>query len=274
MPVLRCVSCSTLFVRELPTPDQAFDYAAYYRAENLATPEFVRIRIRETLSRFKSYRSIGSLFDLGFGAGAFLDEARAAGWRTAGIEASEPPVEQARANGHDARLLPELASFDAASFDVVVATEILEHVDQPMDLLETASRLLRTGGLLYLTTPAGDGVNGRVLGASWTTMAPPEHLALFSRRGLDQLLAKAGFRVVDATTTGINPFELLSAARRRLRPGGGTSPSSAPVSAVSSAKLNEMAMSNPLTSLVKQAVNGALGVTGLGDTHKVFAEKL
>lgn len=272
--MLRCASCATLFVRALPTPDEAFDYSAYYRAENLATPEFVRTRIRETLARFQSYRVGGALFDLGFGAGAFLDEARASGWRTAGIEASAPPVEQARANGHDARLLADLGSFDAASFDVVVATEILEHVEQPIELLQTASRLLRTGGLLYLTTPAGDGLNGRLLGASWTTMAPPEHLALFSRRGLDQLLATGGFRVVEATTTGINPLELLSAARRRVRPPQPGTASSPPVREMSSATINELAMSNPLTSMVKRAVNGVLGVTGLGDTHKVFAEKL
>lgn len=273
--MLRCSTCATLFVRALPPPDQAFDYAAYYRPENLATPEFVRTRVRETLARFESYRSGGALFDLGFGAGAFLDEARAAGWRTAGIEASAPPVEQARANGHDARLLSELETFDAATFDVVVvATEILEHVDHPIELLQTAAKLLRTGGLLYLTTPAGDGLNGRALGAAWMTMAPPEHLALFSRRGLEQLLANGGFRVVEATTTGINPFELLSAARRRLRPASVGSRSSGQQREVSSATINELAMSNPLTAMVKRAVNGVLGVTGLGDTHKVFAEKL
>lgn len=274
MPVLRCASCATLFVKDLPGPEQAFDYEAYYRPQNLAIPDFVRQRVRETLRRFTPYRTAGGLFDVGFGAGAFLDEARAAGWRTAGIEASAPPVAQARANGHDARLLAELSSFDSSAFDVVVATEVIEHVEQPMDVLETASRLLRTGGLLYLTTPAGDGLNGRVLGAGWATMAPPEHLALFSRRGLGLLLARGGFRVVDSKTTGINPFELVSAARRRV--GGGARPqaSAAPVREVSSAQINELAMSNPVTSTLKRAVNGLLGATGLGDTLKVFAEKI
>lgn len=272
--MLRCASCATLFVKELPAGDQAFDYDAYYRPQNLSIPQFVRERVRETLGRFAPYRSSGALFDLGFGAGAFLDEARAAGWRTAGIEASTPPVAQAKANGHDARLLAELPSFESASFDVVVATEVIEHVAQPNDVLDTASRLLRTGGLLYLTTPAGDGLNGRLLGAGWATMAPPEHLALFSRRGLNLLLSRAGFRVAESKTSGINPFELVAAARRKLGRVRTEGTQAAQGREVSSAQINELAMSNPLTSKLKHAVNGLLGATGLGDTLKVFAEKL
>ncbi|MCU0699263.1 MAG: class I SAM-dependent methyltransferase [Myxococcaceae bacterium] len=268
------MTCGTLFVRQLPPPEGAFDYTGYYRAENLAIPEFVRLRIRETLGRFEGYRQLGRLFDVGFGAGAFLDEARALGWQTAGVEASGPPVAQAKAQGHDVRLLSELESFSSGTFDVVVATEVVEHVEEPLLVLDTASRLLRPGGLLYLTTPAGDGLNGRLLGARWSTMAPPEHLALFSARGLALLLARGGFRVVESRTSGLNPFELLGSVRAILGLGGRGSVAEAPAREVNSAQLNELAMSNPVTSRLKSVANSALGASGLGDTLKVFAERI
>jgi 2-polyprenyl-3-methyl-5-hydroxy-6-metoxy-1,4-benzoquinol methylase len=261
-------------VRDLPSNDAAFDYAGYYRAENLAVPGFVRASIRRTLSRFERYRRLGRLFDVGFGAGAFLDEARAERWETAGVEASSPPVEQARRNGHDARLLQNIDGFAPASFDVVVATEVVEHVHEPLGVLDTSGKLLRSGGLLYLTTPAGDGLNGRVLGADWSTMAPPEHLALFSAQRLALLLARAGFRVVEMKTTGLNPFQLISSARGRVGSQRAEASPSAPGRAVNSSQLNELAMSNPVGSLAKGVVNSILGATGLGDTLKVFAEKL
>jgi SAM-dependent methyltransferase len=266
--------CRTLFVRELPSHDTAFDYRGYYRAENLAIPAFVRASIRRTLSRFERYRRLGRLFDVGFGGGAFLDEARAERWETAGVEASPPPVEQARRNGHDARLLVDLDGFAAGSFDVVVATEVVEHVDEPLAVLDTACRLLRPGGLLYLTTPAGDGLNGRMLGAQWSTMAPPEHLALFSARGLALLLGRAGFRVEGMKTTGLNPFELIASARGRLGAQRAAAAPTAPVQAVNSVQLNELAMSNPVGLVAKGVLNSILGATGLGDTLKVFAEKI
>lgn len=269
---MKCATCTTLFVRELPSPDAAFDYKAYYRAENLAIPEYVRARVVQLVRQFEPWKQQGALFDLGFGAGAFLDGALSLGWRTAGIEASLPPVEHARARGHDARLLSELNSFGAGQFDVVVATEVLEHVEHPEQVLASASRLLRPQGLLFVTTPAGDGLNGRVLGARWSVMAPPEHLALFSRRGLVQLLSGTGFELVESSTTGINPFELVAAAKQKVRPAQATTSTGA-VRELSSATINELAMSNPVTAFVKRAVNGVLSVTGLGDTHQVFAEK-
>jgi SAM-dependent methyltransferase len=171
-------------------------------------------------------------------------------------------------------LLQNIDGFAPASFDVVVATEVVEHVDEPLGVLDTSGKLLRSGGLLYLTTPAGDGLNGRVLGADWSTMAPPEHLALFSAQGLALLLARAGFRVVEMKTTGLNPFQLISSVRGRVGSQRAETAPSAPGRAVNSSQLNELAMSNPVGSLAKGVVNSILGATGLGDTLKAFAEKL
>jgi hypothetical protein len=67
---------------------------------------------------------------------------------------------------------------------------------------------------------------------------------------------------------------LLGAARTALGIGSRGDAASVPAREVSSVQLNELAMSNPLTARVKQVVNSALGVTGLGDTLKVFAEKV
>jgi 2-polyprenyl-3-methyl-5-hydroxy-6-metoxy-1,4-benzoquinol methylase len=41
-------------------------------------------------------------------------------------------------------------------FDVVVCTEVLEHVPQPAELLGVLSSLVRSGGILMLTTPNAD----------------------------------------------------------------------------------------------------------------------
>jgi SAM-dependent methyltransferase len=46
-----------------------------------------------------------------------------------------------------------LASFAEASLDFVVANHVLEHVEDPIDALEHQLRVLRPGGVLYLTLP-------------------------------------------------------------------------------------------------------------------------
>ena len=47
----------------------------------------------------------------------------------------------------------ELLPFQSGFFDVVIATEIIEHLDQPQKLLAEANRVLKSGGRLILTTP-------------------------------------------------------------------------------------------------------------------------
>jgi SAM-dependent methyltransferase len=46
-----------------------------------------------------------------------------------------------------------------ASFDVVLCTEVLEHVPAPVDAVGELARILRPGGHLILTAPLGSGIH-------------------------------------------------------------------------------------------------------------------
>lgn len=45
------------------------------------------------------------------------------------------------------------------SFDVIICTEVLEHVPEPIKVIEEFSRILRPGGRLFLSAPMGCGVH-------------------------------------------------------------------------------------------------------------------
>ncbi len=46
-----------------------------------------------------------------------------------------------------------------ASFDVVLCTEVLEHVPEPQRMVREFARILRSGGTLLLTAPLGSGLH-------------------------------------------------------------------------------------------------------------------
>ncbi len=52
--------------------------------------------------------------------------------------------------------------FDEGSFDVAICTEIIEHLDRPLDLLMKANRILKTNGVLILSTPNHASLKNRV----------------------------------------------------------------------------------------------------------------
>src|SRR5438876_380236 len=57
----------------------------------------------------------------------------------------------------------EALPFRGGSFDAVVATEVLEHLDDPRRLFQEASRILRPKGRFLLTTPNREALPYRIL---------------------------------------------------------------------------------------------------------------
>ncbi|GAB6393279.1 MAG: class I SAM-dependent methyltransferase [Treponematales bacterium] len=134
------------------------------------------------------------VLDIGCATGALLALLRERGWDTAGVEISAPQADYARAaRGLEVRSLPlEEARFPAASFDAVLASHLIEHLNDPASLVREARRVLAPGGLFLVTTPNIAGIQARLSGSRWRS-AIFDHLYLFSVRTLTSLLESAGF---------------------------------------------------------------------------------
>lgn len=264
----RCGSCRTLFTASAD-PGVSEHYDEYYDASNLEIPAWVATRSDEIVATFEPSRRLNRLLDVGCGAGAMLAAAVRAGWDAEGIDVAASAVEHLRGQGLTARCgLLEEAGYEAQSFDVIVAVEVLEHVPDPDTILAESFRLLRPGGLLFATTPNVRSACGRALGVDWIVACPPDHLHLFSPSGLASLLGRNGFERVTTWTEGINPYELRRALRRR------PAPERAPGDRVpSAAHLNELLTARPSRRLLKRSANAALRSTGLGDNLKVTAHR-
>jgi SAM-dependent methyltransferase len=278
LEIASCEGCGTLYA--LSAPGAGGDYDDYYDEANLSVPPFVERRLDEIVAGFAPFRKGNRLLDVGCGAGSLLEAARRAGWDAEGVEVSLPSVEHVRARGFEV-FYGELAAarFPAASFDVVTASEILEHLPEPQELLREIARVVRPGGLFWGTTPHGRGLSARALGVGWSAVHPPEHLQLFSLGGLRALLASAGFRRVRLTSRGVNPFELWRALRRRgdtaaARAGGAGGPEVEHFDRVATGyQLNEALAKGRARRLAKGALNALLGAARCGDSIKIWAVK-
>lgn len=112
-----------------------------------------------------------------------------------------------------------------ASFDAVICSEVLEHVDDPAAALTELHRVLRPGGTLVVTVPHAeypwtwdplnrlrgllglDPVRVGLFAGAWT-----EHQRLYRPRQLEAELGRAGFRVdeVEEQTSTTLPFAHLA----------------------------------------------------------------
>ena len=172
------------------------------------------------------------LLELGCARGVFLDLARQAGYRTAGVDINPYAAHYARERFGLEAVATDLRDFAATEpFDIVAAFDVIEHVADPADFLKRAAGLLRPGGLAVIGTPDSSSflyVLAEKM-ARWTggLLIYPlyrlfgrgvEHLSVFDRKNLGRLAAKAGLEPVRSYGYAI-PLANMTDVRGIYRPG-------------------------------------------------------
>ncbi|MDR3191575.1 MAG: class I SAM-dependent methyltransferase [Treponema sp.] len=142
------------------------------------------------------------LIDIGCATGALLEKLRNRGWESAGVEISPSAEYARRERGLDVWSLPlEECRFPAASFDVVLASHLIEHLNDPAGFVAEVYRILVPGGRFLATTPNISGFQARLFGSRWRS-AIFDHLYLFSVKTLSRLLTEKGFTLERILTWG------------------------------------------------------------------------
>jgi 2-polyprenyl-3-methyl-5-hydroxy-6-metoxy-1,4-benzoquinol methylase len=160
------------------------------------------------------------VLDVGCGEGRFAGELARAGAKVLGIDIAEEALRRARRAQPelDLRLIEGGAPWpvEDASFDVVWAGEVLEHVADTAAWLSEVRRVLPPGGRLLLSTPDNGPLT--LLGAAMSRAAfaarfdpQGEHLRFYSRPTLTRLIEEFGFQEVK-----IRHYGGLLGARRLL----------------------------------------------------------
>ena len=134
-------------------------------------------------------RRDGDVLDIGCGGGNMIHHLSRYG-RVKGIDVDARPVAMAQARGYDVRQGDATRGipFPDASFDLVTALDVIEHVDADEAILREACRVARPRGILTVSVPAlqslwsyNDEING--------------HKHRYTPRELRERVERAGFRV-------------------------------------------------------------------------------
>lgn len=126
-------------------------------------------------------RPPGRLLDVGCGAGELLVVARRRGWEVRGIDpvAQAAGMAQARGLGVSTGEL-EGSELPERYFDVVCATQVLEHMASARAFLHTLGRYVRPGGHVMVEVPNWRSFHRRSAGPGWPGLRPLEHICHFT----------------------------------------------------------------------------------------------
>lgn len=166
------------------------------------------MRHRLVLAEIRGLGPVEVLLDVGSGQGDFLGKAsseRLAGsligfeLSRSGVEISRRAVAGAVFHQVDMYRPPESAARVLGCADVAVCSDVIEHVDDPVELLRQVRRYLKPGGCLVLTVPAGPmSAFDRHIG----------HRTHYTRATAATVLSAAGFTIEKVALAGFPFFNL------------------------------------------------------------------
>lgn len=194
--VVRCLECGHGSLERLPEASAVDD--AYTEAADQVSlrEEAGQVETaRRALRRVERFARPTTIADVGCWTGSLLVAATERGWEPWGVDPSRWAVERAQQKGlrvwqgdlHDEALAKR-------RFGVVAMCDVLEHLADPADAMQTLSTLVEPGGALYLTLPDAGSLMARALGRRWWSVLPM-HLQYFTRSSVSKLVESHGFTV-------------------------------------------------------------------------------
>lgn len=204
----RCQSCGLLSTYPLPESStiekhyfQGFDEGNYqllqrYIKHYISVYEkFVRIiegRLRLNNRNLEGLR----VLDVGCFTGDLLELLKDKGADVYGLELQSRALEVANQKLPGRVFKADIYSNDLPQFkfDIITMLGLIEHVIDPIGLLKRSSQLLKRGGIMVIQTPNSACLLSKILGRYWPPYAPVEHIHLFSKKSLYQILCEHNFK--------------------------------------------------------------------------------
>ena len=161
------------------------------------------------------------ILDIGSGPGFFLRRAKKRGWNVLGIEPSPIACKYSKKEK-----IPTIQKFfhdvnlkEIGKFDAIHIFDVLEHVNDPMNVLKKSYSLLKKGGIIIIEVPNDFNPLQKIIQKSfkkkeyWVTLSSKlkkfDHINYFDFQSISKLVEKTGFKIVLKESTYPLEFFIL-----------------------------------------------------------------
>jgi SAM-dependent methyltransferase len=150
---------------------------------------------KELLGPFKAGEA--KALDIGSGYGFFCKAAMEQGFQAIAVNpaSAENRIFQQLNGFEPIPLFFEEVDFDTEKFDLVILSQVLEHLLDPFQVLVKVRNLMKPQGVLAIAVPNVDAILIKILKSKSSFLGLPGHIIHFSKNGLSAILERAGFEV-------------------------------------------------------------------------------
>ena len=230
--ILQCLECGHLFMCPVPlTQLNARTMDATHDAElfgsNFLKASHKHLVIKREINYVKrilrseefSCSKTPRLLDIGCGTGWTTSIWQENGFSVVGIEPSIARGQMARDTYHIPVSNEHIENFVTEElFDVVVMRHLLEHIENPITMIQKVRSFLKPNGLLVIVIPNINCIGRYIFKENWEWILP-WHLHFYSPETLERLLVKCGFsrlKIYQMPSPLWYPLALNKARKRKL----------------------------------------------------------
>lgn len=134
---------------------------------------------------FVKNRSNLKILEIGCGYGYLSYSLKQMGFNIKAIDIAESAISFAKKNYGDYYIQADIKDYLISTkekYDLIISTEVIEHLNDPNGFLEDCKKLLNNRGTILLTTPDKDFYPQNSI---WKTDLPPVHISWIGRKGFN-----------------------------------------------------------------------------------------
>ncbi|QJB56583.1 class I SAM-dependent methyltransferase [Pseudodesulfovibrio sp. zrk46] len=215
LKIVQCNECDIVYVNPVFDDDK---YQEIYRSEDYQKivkrlgedshlyrkQRFGAERV-SVIDKFHDPKLPKTLFEVGCSTGFVIEEAIERGWTATGVELNPSAAAFAQERGLPVVSAP-VEEFEADEpFSAVAMYDVLEHLINPMELLNNVVSMMQKGGALYIYVPNYNSASRQLLGNDNSHFIwPTHHLTYFTPDTLKGFLERAGLEVFHWETQGLD----------------------------------------------------------------------
>jgi 2-polyprenyl-3-methyl-5-hydroxy-6-metoxy-1,4-benzoquinol methylase len=214
---VRCKNCNMVYVSprlKRSIVDTLYNenyYTEFYKIKLIPAIDYRRnvLAVNKYNQIARYFNQPGRVLDIGSGLGEVLSVFQENGWDSTGIEFNTFAADYSRREFSLNIINRNIYDFDSSEkYDVIMLWGVLEHLSEPIKILEKVHELLTDSGILLLEVPSADSVLVRYYERTQKhvnrIIEGDRHIMLFSVQGFMGMTEKAGFSPVEILSNGLD----------------------------------------------------------------------
>ncbi len=158
------------------------------------------VAIKSWIENQISFDEIKNILEVGCGCGGILEAFSNKNTQCYGIDYNEEYIEYGRQRLKNIELsVGGIDSLGHKKFDLVILSDVVEHLNNPLAFLDALKKNMSANGILYINVPGFFGISFRRFGNNIRQFTKIEHLWCYSLNSLKLLMSNAGYTYINGT---------------------------------------------------------------------------